>query len=76
VRLENALTTLGIDHDMKIYPDASHGFLNDHDPADITLLVRAVFTMYGCRFDADAAQDARHRIAAFFDRHLRSADPT
>jgi carboxymethylenebutenolidase len=32
-RLERALTTLGVDHDIKVYPDASHGFINDHDPA-------------------------------------------
>ena len=33
-RLERALTALGVDHDVKVYPDAAHGFMNDHDPAD------------------------------------------
>ena len=28
-----ALTTPGVDHDVKEYPDAGHGFLNDHDGA-------------------------------------------
>ena len=28
-RLEKALTALGIDHDVKVYPGAGHGFLND-----------------------------------------------
>lgn len=31
-RLERALTALGIDHDIKVYPAAGHGFINDHDP--------------------------------------------
>jgi carboxymethylenebutenolidase len=30
--LEPALTAGGIDHDIKVYPGAGHGFLNDHDP--------------------------------------------
>jgi carboxymethylenebutenolidase len=30
-RLEAALTALGIYHDIKVYPGAGHGFINDHD---------------------------------------------
>lgn len=30
-RLHAALDTVGIAHDVKIYPDAGHAFLNDHD---------------------------------------------
>ena len=30
-RLEPVLTAAGIDHDIKVYPAAGHGFLNDHD---------------------------------------------
>ena len=26
------LTAAGVDHDIKVYPNASHGFLNDHPP--------------------------------------------
>jgi carboxymethylenebutenolidase len=29
-RLERILTKVGVDHDIKVYPEASHGFLNDH----------------------------------------------
>ena len=46
VRLEQALTGLGVDHDVKIYPDAGHGFMNDHDPADQTLLLVALAKMF------------------------------
>ena len=31
-RLERALVTNGVPHDIKVYPEASHGFLNDHPP--------------------------------------------
>ena len=33
-RLEQALTALGVDHDVEVYPGVGHGFLNDPDPAD------------------------------------------
>jgi carboxymethylenebutenolidase len=29
-RLERVKTKVGVDHDIKVYPEASHGFLNDH----------------------------------------------
>ena len=35
-RLEKALTALGVDHDVKVYPCAGYGFLNDPDPVDAT----------------------------------------
>ncbi len=72
VRLEGALTTLGIDHDVKIYPEAGHGFINDHDDADMTLLLVVLSKLSGTRYHEPSARDAHERIAAFFDRHLRS----
>jgi carboxymethylenebutenolidase len=30
--LQPALIAAGVAHDIKVYPDAGHGFLNDHDP--------------------------------------------
>lgn len=74
-RLEQALTALGVDHDIKVYPEASHGFMNDHDPADQTPLLVFLSRISGTRFHEPSAQDARHRIAAFFARHLRDAPP-
>jgi carboxymethylenebutenolidase len=75
-RMERVLTELGIDHDVKIYPGVGHGFLNDHDAADQTLVLRLLARVSGTRYDAAATADARRRIAAFFDRHLRAADRT
>ncbi len=71
-RLERALTALGVDHDVKVYPEASHGFMNDHDPADQTLLLVVLAKLSGTRFHEPSAQDARRRIVSFFNRHLRS----
>jgi carboxymethylenebutenolidase len=69
-RLEQALTELGVDHDVKVYPGAGHGFMNDHDPADITGLLMLLSRFSGTVYDEAATQDARRRIVAFFDRHL------
>lgn len=71
VRLEQVLTDLGVAHDVKIYPGVGHGFMNDHDPADLTPLLRLLAKVSGTRYDAPATADARGRIASFFDRHLR-----
>ena len=70
IRLEEALTTLGVEHDVKIYPEASHGFMNDHDRADQTLLLVFLAKVSGTRYQEDATRDARHRIVSFFDAHL------
>lgn len=69
-RLERTLTTLGIDHDVRIYPDAGHGFLNDPDPADMTPLLIFLSRISGTRYHEPSASHARDRIVAFFDRHL------
>lgn len=70
-RLEEALTALGVDHDVKIYPDAGHGFLNNHDPADLTLMLRVLTRASGTRYHEPSASDARRRIIGFFHRHLK-----
>jgi carboxymethylenebutenolidase len=71
VRLERALTGLGVDHDVKIYPDASHGFMNDHDPADQTPLLVVLAKLSRTRYHEPSAQDARRRIVSFFNTHLK-----
>ena len=73
-RLDGALGAAGTDHDVKEYPDAGHGFLNDHQGAHDHL--PAIFVVMGRIMkmgyhDASAA-DARRRIVAFFGSHLRS----
>ena len=69
-RLERALAALGVDHDIKVYPEAAHGFINDHDPADATLLLTVLTRVSGTRYHEPSARDAHRRIAAFFGRHL------
>lgn len=71
-RLERALTELGVDHDVKVYPGVHHGFMNDHDPADRTPLLAFLAWASGTAYDPVATRDARRRIVAFFDRHLRT----
>ena len=64
--LERVLTAVGVDHDVKEYPDAGHSFLNDHR----NLLFR-MMKVVGIGYHEPSARDARLRIAGFFGRHLR-----
>lgn len=73
-RLERALTAARIDHDVKEYEDAGHAFMNDHEGAgDKAPLFFAVMgrLLDGPGYREEAALDARRRIVAFFDRHLK-----
>lgn len=70
-RLEPALEAAGIDHDLKLYPEAGHGFLNDHDPADLPVWVRAIAKLTAADYHEPSARDARRRIVAFFNAHLK-----
>lgn len=70
-RLDRLLDEHDVPHDVKIYPGASHGFMNNHDPADQTLFLRFLAGMSRTIFDADATHDARRRIISFFDEHLK-----
>jgi carboxymethylenebutenolidase len=65
-RLEQALTSLGVPHDIKVYPGAGHRFMNK-PPAPLAPLAGAVRMGYS----ETAAEDAWRRIFAFFDEHLR-----
>lgn len=69
-RLERALTTLGIEHDVKEYPDAGHAFLNDHDPREVPALLRVAWRVTHMGYHEPSARDARRRIVAFFRQHL------
>ena len=76
-RLESVLTEVGVDHDVKEYAIAGHAFLNDrpaagdHDPALFAVMGRVMHVGY----EPNAAADARARIVAFFDRHLKPSVP-
>ena len=75
-KLDAVLTELGIDHDVKEYPDAGHGFMNDHRdervPPLFALMARFIG---GAEYHEPSAEEARRRVVAFFDRHLRDPDP-
>jgi carboxymethylenebutenolidase len=70
-RLVRVLETAGIDHDAKLYPEAGHGFLIDHDPAELPLWVRALAKLTAAEYHEPSARDARRRIVEFFDAHLK-----
>ena len=74
-RLDRVLSTLEIDHDVKEYSEAGHGFLNDHRderiPPMFALMARFIG---GADYHEASAADARRRIEAFFDRHLHHTD--
>ncbi len=69
-RLERALTAAGVDHDIKVYPGAGHGFLNEHGPSELTLGDKVVARLAAARYHEPSAVDARRRIVAFFHQHL------
>lgn len=71
-RLESMLNAAGVEHDIKVYPGAGHGFLNDHDPAELPVWVKAIAKLAAADFDEPSARDARRRIIDFFNTHLRS----
>jgi carboxymethylenebutenolidase len=73
VRLDRALTARGVTHDVKEYPAAGHGFLNDHkgagDPIPVIVKITAPLMRAGPH--EGSAHDARRRIVEFFAAHLR-----
>ncbi len=68
-KLEYHLTRLGVEHDVKEYPKASHSFLNDEDTGPWFL--RPVLKVAGMGPEPGSAADAWGRIEAFFGAHLR-----
>jgi carboxymethylenebutenolidase len=67
-KLERTLTTLGIEHDLKIYPGVGHSFLNDVPvgPGPMPQVMR--IANVGPK--PQAAADAWRRIETFFAEHL------
>lgn len=65
-RLETALTTLDVQHDVKEYAGAGHSFLNRRRPGPLTALLRIA----GVGYHHESAQDAWCRILAFFETQL------
>jgi len=72
-RLEEALRANGVEHNVKVYADAGHSFLNDHDPSEASMIFKVLAKLSGAQFHESSALDARQRILAFFDRHLKQS---
>ena len=68
-QLESLLSAHGIPHDIKTYPDAGHGFLNDHPRDEVPVWARVAGRWANTDFNEPAAIDARRRIEDFFHEH-------
>jgi carboxymethylenebutenolidase len=73
-RLETALESHGIAHDVAVYPGAGHGFLNRYEPGELPRWAIIAGRYADTRYHEPSAADARRRILAFFDAHLRPPD--
>jgi carboxymethylenebutenolidase len=67
-RLDDALTRLDVPHDVKLYPEAGHAFLNDAAVGPAVL--RPLMKVARIGPEPTAAADAWRRIEAFFAAHL------
>jgi carboxymethylenebutenolidase len=68
-KLEAALTKAGIAHDVKVYPEASHAFMNPTQ-AGPKVLQPLMNTVIGFKPRPADAADAWQRIEGFFGEHL------
>jgi carboxymethylenebutenolidase len=66
-KLETALVKLGVEHDVKEYPDVGHSFMNKMP----NRVVQVMASAGGFGFDERATEDARGRILTYFGSHLR-----
>ena len=67
-RLERHLESLGIPHEVKIYPGVGHGYMNDHGPGLLREIAKR--TPMHAGYDPAAAEDSWRRMLAFFARFL------
>ena len=69
---EKGLTSAGVDHDVKVYDDAGHGFMNQIEGHRLMkTLTRPVLTV---DYHRDAAEHTWTRIETFFARYLSGGD--
>jgi hypothetical protein len=59
-----------------VYPDAGHGFLNDHLPGEVPFLFQLVAPLMPNGYHEASATIARERIVAFLHQHLAGPVPT
>jgi carboxymethylenebutenolidase len=67
-KVESVLAELGVEHDVKEYPEAGHSFMNRHNGGPLNVVAR----LGGIGYHHPSAENAWARILTFFDRHLRS----
>jgi carboxymethylenebutenolidase len=67
-RLERVLAGQGVPHDIKVYPKATHAFMNEHEGSH-----RLIIKILGMRYDPEDASDSWRRIFAFFGEYLSGA---
>lgn len=68
--VRDGLRRAGVPEDVKEYPKAGHGFINRTAAlSPLNLLTRVT----GIGHEHESAADAKRRILAFFDQHLRPA---
>lgn len=71
-KLRGALSAAGVEHDVKEYPEAGHGFMNDHAPGEVPFVFTALGAMMNTGPHEPSTRDARERIIGFFRTHLGS----
>ncbi|HUB08322.1 MAG TPA: dienelactone hydrolase family protein [Myxococcales bacterium] len=72
-RLETILTASKVPHDVKEYPEAGHGFMEDHVKSELPWLFVKLAPLMDAGYHEAAAHDAHERVAAFFGKHLGAA---
>jgi carboxymethylenebutenolidase len=66
-RLNQLLTELGVDHDVKLYPGAGHSYMSRHEGTLAKLAARGPMRV---GYNEAAAEDSWRRIESFFASHL------
>jgi carboxymethylenebutenolidase len=68
--LKRALDQAGIEHDVKVYPDAGHSFMTADRPG----MMHAIGSIGPLKvgYNPEAAEDSWERMLGFFDRHVRA----
>ena len=72
-RLKGHLEELGVDNDIKVYPNAGHSYMSRHKG----LVARAsALGPMKVGYNHSAAEDSWTRIFAFFEKHLTAHSPS
>jgi carboxymethylenebutenolidase len=67
-RLARHLDALGVEHDVKVYADAGHSFMSQHEQTFFVRLAARGPMRVG--YDETASEDSWRRMLTFFERHV------